>query len=101
MWHRSVTAAPLDRNRPYIRRSYHRARLTENGARFDAGPDMQCEGGIGLGVGVEETIFDHQTGAAMPLLARLEHEFDGAGQFVAMPVQKMHRLDQHRRMRVV
>ena len=37
----------------------------------------------------------------MPFLARLKHEFDGAGELVAVPVQQMHRLDQHRRMRVV
>ena len=37
----------------------------------------------------------------MPLLARLEHEFDGAGQLVAVTVQQVHRLDQHCGMRVM
>jgi hypothetical protein len=40
-------------------------------------------------------------GAGMAFLARLEHEFDGAFEFVAVAMQQMHRLDQHRRMRIM
>ena len=47
---------------------------------------------VGLGIGVDQPVLDHQTGAAIALLARLEHEFDGARQLVTMPVQQVDRL---------
>ena len=96
-----MTATSLYYNRPGIGRGHHWAGFAENGAGFDAGPDMQRECRIGLGVGVDQTILDHQPGAAISLLTRLEHKLDCAGQLVAMAVQQVHRLDQHRRMRVV
>ena len=65
------------------------------------GADVQRERGVGLGIGLEQPVRDHQTGATIALLAGLEHEFDGARQLVTMPVQQVHRLDQHRRMCIV
>ena len=62
---------------------------------------MQGEGGVGLGVGVEQTVLDHVPRAGMALLARLEHELDRAGQLVAVAMQEMHRLHQHRGVRIV
>ena len=72
--------------------------LPTNCAGLDIGPDMQREGAVGLGSGVDQPVLDHQPRAAIALLAGLEHELDGAGEFVAMPMQQMHRLDQHRGM---
>ena len=62
---------------------------------------MQREGGLGLGRGVDQAVLDHQPGAGIALLAGLEHELDGAGELVAMPMQQVHRLHQHRGVRVM
>ena len=50
---------------------------------------------------VEQTLINHVAGAVHPLLARLEHEEDGAGEFLAPGAQYPRRADQHGRMRVV
>src|SRR5437899_9164171 len=47
------------------------------------------ERGIGFGIGVDQPILDHQPGTAVALLARLEHEFDGPGEIVAMAVHEV------------
>jgi hypothetical protein len=53
-------------------------------AGLEIGEDVQPEGGIGLRVSVEQAVLDHVPDDGVTLLARLEHEFDCAGQFVAM-----------------
>ena len=62
---------------------------------------MQSERGIGFRGRIEQPILNHAPGAGVPLLAGLEHEFDGPRQLVAMAVQEMHRRDQHGRVRIM
>jgi hypothetical protein len=70
-------------------------------AGLEIGKDVQRESGIGLRIGVEQPVIDHAAGAGMTLLAGLKHEFDGAGKLVAVTVQEVHRLHQHRGMSIV
>ena len=66
-----------------------------------SGQMCSAKAASGLGSASMQAVLDHQPGAGMPFLARLEHEFDGPGELVAMAVQQMHRLHQHRGMRVM
>ena len=62
---------------------------------------MKGERRVGLRIGIEQSILDHQPRARVPLFAGLEHELHGARQLVAMAMQEMHCLHQHGRVRVV
>ena len=63
-------------------------------------PDMQGEGGVGQRV-AEQSLFHHDPGAVMPLLSRLEHEQDAAGDFFPPGAENPGCAGQHRRMAVM
>src|ERR1700694_4037853 len=90
-----MTAAPLDVDRPGINRSQQRAGPTGNRAGLEIGKDMKSKRGIGPGICVEQSILDHMPRAGVSLFTGLEHEFNSAGQLVAMAVKQMHGLNEH------
>ena len=61
--------------------------------------DVQGEGGVGYRV--EQTVVDHEPRAVMPLLTRLEHEHDRAGELVAAGTKRTRRARQHGDVSVV
>ena len=70
-------------------------------AGAEIGNYMECEGGIGFRIGVEQPVLDHPERAVMAFLARLEHELDGAGELVAPAVKDMRGLHQHGGVRIM
>ena len=100
MGHGRVAALAVDGSEQLVGRSEQRAAAAGDGTAGDVGEDMDGEGRLGRGI-VEQPFLDHVAGAGLSLLARLEHEQDGAGEPVAAGAKDPRGAGEHGRMSIM
>ena len=101
-----VATAPTDRGHDPVRGREHRAAAQRDRARGIARADVERDGARDVGLirpvgAVEQPFVEHDLGAVVALLARLEHQQDVALELVAPLDEQASRAQQHRDVRVV